>query len=81
MLYLVIQPMTRQTGWEMLLLPIYDLDDHQFDDTSAPAHSKSNNGKGKEKVLILELMSKWMRMRIEIVAHLKAQHNVRTTEM
>ena len=35
MLYLVIQPMTRQTGWEMLLLPIYDLDDHQFDDTSA----------------------------------------------
>ena len=35
MLYLVIQPMTRQTGWEMLRLPIYDLDDHQFDDTSA----------------------------------------------
>ena len=40
----------------MLRLPIYDLDDHQFDDTSAPAHTKSNNG--KEKVLILELKSK-----------------------
>ena len=27
--------MTKHTGWEMLRLPIYDLDDHQFDDTSA----------------------------------------------
>ena len=42
----------------MLRLPIYDLDDHQFDITSAPAHTKFNNGKGKEKVLILELKSK-----------------------